>query len=68
MLARIEVEAVARTGDFAQLTLDCVDHTQHRYEVIRPVVLFQVQTPQQRTHDTRVYPFTVQRLACVICV
>jgi len=33
------VEAVARTDDFAQLERTFVDHTQWRYEVIRPVVL-----------------------------
>ena len=66
MLARIEVELVAQTDDFALLTLDFVAHTQWRDEVIRPVMLFGVPTPQ-RTHEARRYPFTVLHLARVTC-
>jgi transposase InsO family protein len=56
------VEALARTDDFAQLKLTFVDHMQWRYEVIRPVVLLQDTTPQQRAHETQTHPFTVRRL------
>jgi Integrase core domain/Winged helix-turn helix len=48
--------------DFAQLKLTFVDHIQWRYEVIRPVVLLQDTTPQQRAHETHTHPFTVRRL------
>jgi transposase len=56
------VEALAQTGDFAQLKLTFVDHIQWRYEVIRPVVLLQDTTPQQRAEETQTHPFTVRRL------
>jgi hypothetical protein len=56
------VEALARTDDFAQRKLTFVDHMQWRYEVIRPVVLWQDTTPQQRAHETQTHPFTVRRL------
>jgi len=51
-----------RTSDFAQLQLRFVDHTQWRYEVIRPVVLFADRTPQQRAQETRTHPATVRKL------
>jgi transposase len=50
------------TEDFAQLQLQFVDHTQWRYEVIRPVVLFADRTPQQRARETQTHPATVRRL------
>ena len=50
------------TEDFAQLQLQFVDHTQWRYEVIRPVVLFADRTPQQRAHETQTHPATVRKL------
>jgi transposase-like protein len=56
------VEALARTDDFAQLKLTFVDHMPWRYEVIRPVVLWQDTTPQQRAHETQTHPLTVRRL------
>jgi transposase InsO family protein len=46
--------------DFAQLQF--VDHTQWRYEVIRPVVLFADRTPQQRAQETQTHPATVRKL------
>jgi transposase InsO family protein/transposase len=48
--------------DFAQLQLQFVDHTQWRYEVIRPVVLFADRTPQQRAQETQTHPATVRKL------
>jgi transposase len=56
------VEALARTDDFAQRKLTFVDHMQWRDEVIRPVVLWQDTTPQQRAHETQTHPLTVRRL------
>jgi transposase InsO family protein len=54
--------AGVQTDDFAQLQLRFVDHTQWRYEVIRPVVLFADRTPQQRAQETRTHPATVRKL------
>jgi hypothetical protein len=51
------------TDDFAQLQLQFADHTQWRYQVIRPMVLFADRTPQQRAHETRTHPATVRTLA-----
>jgi transposase InsO family protein len=51
------------TDDFAQLPLQFVDHTQWRYEVIRPVILFADRTPPQRAQETRTHPATVRTLA-----
>src|SRR6266511_2615057 len=48
--------------DFAQLQLQFVDHTQWRYEVIRPVVLLADLTPQQRAQETQTHPATVRKL------
>jgi transposase InsO family protein/transposase len=48
--------------DFAQLQLQFADHTQWRYEVIRPVVLFADRTPQQRARETQIHPATVRKL------
>ncbi len=39
-----------------------MDHTQWRYEVIRPVVLFADRTPRQRAHETQTHPATVRKL------
>ena len=50
------------TEDFAQLQLQFVDHTQWRYEVIRPVVLFADRTPQQRSQETQTHPATVRTI------
>jgi hypothetical protein len=47
------------TEDFAQLQRQFADLIQWRYEVIRPVVLFAVPTPQQRANETRTHPATV---------
>jgi transposase len=50
------------TDDFAQLSLQFVDHTQWRYEVIRPLVLFADRMPRQRAHETATHPATVRAL------
>jgi hypothetical protein len=51
-----------QADDFAQLQLQFADHTQWRYEVIRPVVLFADRTPQQRAQETQTHPATVRTL------
>src|SRR5262245_18632105 len=49
-------------ADFAQLQLHFVDHVQWRYEVIRPLVLFDDRTAAQRAVETHTHPETVRRL------
>ena len=51
------------TDDFAQLSLQFVDQTQWRYEVIRPLILLADRTPRQRAHETDTHPATVRALA-----
>jgi transposase InsO family protein len=48
---------------FDQLQLRFVDHIQWRYEVIRPLVLFEDRTATQRTAETHTHPETVRKLA-----
>jgi winged helix-turn helix protein len=62
LTGQLKGEALARTADFAQLTLSFVDPIQWRYEVIRPVVLLRDTTPQQRAYETHTHPYTVRRL------
>jgi hypothetical protein len=50
------------TDDFAQLSLQFVDHTQWRYELIRPLVLLADRTPRQRADETDTHPATVRTL------
>jgi transposase len=50
------------TDAFAQLSLQFVDQTQWRYEVIRPLVLFADRTPRQRADETDTHPSTVRTL------
>jgi hypothetical protein len=49
-------------ADFAQLQLPFVDQVQWRYEVIRPIVLFDDQTAVQRAVETHTHPETVRKL------
>ena len=49
-------------ADFPQLQLHFVDHIQWRYEVIRPIVLFQDRTATQRAEETHTHPETVRKL------
>jgi transposase len=46
--------------EFAQLQLRFVDQMQWRYEVIRPLVLFEVGTAAQRAQETGTHPDTVR--------
>lgn len=48
--------------DFAQLQLHFVDQVQWRYEVIRPLVLFDDRTAAQRAAETHTHPETVRKL------
>ena len=48
---------------FDQLQLRFVDHIQWRYEVIRPLVLFEDRTATQRAAETHTHPETVRKLA-----
>ena len=48
---------------FDQLQLRFVDHIQWRYEVIRPLVLFEDRTAPQRAAETHTHPATVRKLA-----
>jgi transposase len=47
---------------FAQLELHCVDQVQWRYEVIRPLVLFEDRTAAQRAVEPHPHPETVRKL------
>jgi hypothetical protein len=58
----VEEVRVEPTAEFAQLQLSFVDQTQWRYEVIRPLVLFDDHTAQQRAHETETHPNTVRTL------
>jgi Homeodomain-like domain len=48
--------------DFAQLELHFVDQVQWRYEVIRPLVLFDDRAAAQRAVETHTHPETVRKL------
>jgi hypothetical protein len=61
-VGQLKGEALARTSDFAQLTLSFVNPIQWRDEVIRPLVLLRDTTPQQRADETHTHPYTVRRL------
>ena len=49
-------------ADFTQLELHFVDQIQWRYEVIRPIVLFDDRTAIQRAVETHTHPETVRKL------
>ena len=49
-------------SDFAQLELRFVDQIQWRYELIRPLVLFEDRPARQRAHETHTHPETVRKL------
>src|SRR5262249_17331699 len=53
---------MAPLADFAQLELHFVDQIQWRYEVIRPIVLFDDRTAAQRAVETHTHPETVRKL------
>ena len=49
-------------SDFAPLELRFVDQIQWRYELIRPLVLFEDRPARQRAHETHTHPETVRKL------
>ena len=49
------------TAEFVQLQLGFTDQTQRRYEVIRPLLLFEDRTATQRAQETHMHPDTVRR-------
>ena len=49
--------------EFAQLPRRFVDQLQQRYEVIRPLILFEDRTATQRAQETQRHPETVRALA-----
>jgi putative transposase len=49
--------------EFAQWQLRFVDQLQQRYEVIRPLILFEDRTATQRAQETQRHPETVRALA-----
>ncbi len=48
------------TAAFAQLQMSFTDQTQRRYEVIRPLLLFEDRTATQRAQETATHPDTVR--------
>src|SRR5712691_949129 len=48
--------------EFAQLQLRFVDQLQQRYEVIRPLILFEDRTATQRAQETQRHPETVRAM------
>jgi transposase len=48
--------------DFTQLQLRFVDQLQWRYELIRPLVLFEDRPARQRAEETHTHPETVRKL------
>lgn len=53
---------MAPLADFTQLELHFVDQVQWRYEVIRPIVLFDDRPAVQRAVETHTHPETVRKL------
>jgi transposase len=53
---------VEPTAPFTQLQLGFTDPTQRRYEVIRPLLLFEDRTATQRARETDTHPDTVRTL------
>jgi hypothetical protein len=58
--ARKEPVTVEPAWDFAYLQSHITDQMQWRYELIRPLVLFEIGTPRQRAHETHTHPGTVR--------
>jgi hypothetical protein len=54
-----ERDSVEPTAEFAQLQLRFIDQTQRRYEVIRPLLLFEDCTATQRARETDTHPDTM---------
>jgi hypothetical protein len=53
---------MAAASDFAPLELRFVDQIPWRYELIRPLVLFEDRPARQRAHETHTHPATVRKL------
>jgi len=53
-------------SDFAQLELRFVGQLQWRYELIRPLVLFENRPATQRAQETHTHPETVRKLRRLI--
>jgi hypothetical protein len=53
---------VEPTAEFVHLQLRFTDPTQRRYEVIRPLLLFEDRTATQRARETDTHPDTVRTL------
>jgi transposase len=51
---------VEPTAEFAQLQMSFTDPTQRRYEVIRPLLLFEDRTATHRAQETATHPDTVR--------
>jgi hypothetical protein len=51
---------VEPTAEFAHRPLRFTDQTQRRYEVIRPLLLFEDRTATQRAQETATHPDTVR--------
>ena len=60
--AQGEEARVQSRQDFAQLQERFRDPMQQRYELIRPLVLFQDRTATERAEETGTHPETVRRL------
>jgi hypothetical protein len=52
--------SVEPTAAFAQLQLRFTDQTQRRYEIIRPLLLFEDRTATQRAQEAETHPDTVR--------
>src|SRR6266850_4346783 len=57
-----EASSVGRFSDVDDPQLPLNDPTQHRYEIIRPLVLLQDRTAIQRAQETATHPETVGAL------
>jgi transposase len=57
---RVRGAIVEPTAEFAQLQMSFTDQTQRRYEVIRPLLLFEDRTATQRAQETHIHPDTVR--------
>ena len=60
--ARREASPVLLLPDTDEPQLPFTDPTQYRYELIRPLVLFQDRTATQRAQETATHPDTVGTL------
>ena len=52
---------VKRTEDFNQLKLKFINGVQERYEVIRPLVLFEDTSVDERSEQTKKHPQAIRK-------